>query len=132
MKDLKDVKLQDFVFKDEPETIEKDYISRYILNKDFGVEIDLLYKNKEFLLDVDEIFKDYNPNLTTKKLKERKEFLNQTLCNPDRGYILRMLIIKHILKIMQRNLSGYVDKNWYKDSLNNFWGETNYVSKQIK
>ena len=65
MKDLKDVKLQDFVFKDEPETIEKDYINRYILNRDFCAEIDLLYKNKEFLLDVDEIFKDYNSNLTT-------------------------------------------------------------------
>ena len=116
MKDLKDVKLQDFVFKDEPETIEKDYINRYILNRDFCAEIDLLYKNKEFLLDVDEIFKDYNSNLVAKKLNERKEFLNQSLCNPDRGYILRMLIIKHILKIMQRNLSGYVDKKY-----NNVW-----------
>lgn len=112
MKDKKDITLEDFVFKDEPETIERNYITRQILDRSYDFDLDYFLKDKKFLEEFDEIFADYNANLQGKKAREKTQYIFETLCNPERGYILKTLIYKHTFNLLIQNMKNFVSKEW--------------------
>lgn len=114
MKDIKDITLEDFVFKDEKESIERNFLGRHILDRSYDGELDYFLNEESFLKEFDEIFKDYNANLKNKKKREKAQTIFETLCNQERGYILKTLIYKHTLKLLIKNMAKYTSKDWAK------------------
>lgn len=114
MKDIKDITLDDFVFKDEMESVERNFIAKHILDGSYNEELDYFLKDESFLKEFDKIFEDYNANLSKKKAREKVQYVYETLCNPERGYILKTLIYKHTLKLLIKNMAKYTSKEWAK------------------
>ncbi len=112
MKDIKDITLEDFVFKDERGSVERNYIENQVLNISYDAELNYFLKDEKFLAEFDEVFKDYNANLSKKKTREKVQYVYETLCNPERAYILKTLIHKHTLKLLINNMDKYISSGW--------------------
>lgn len=85
---------------------------RHILDRSYDEELDYFLKDESFLKEFDEVFKDYNADLQNKKTRDKMQYIFETLCNPERGYILKTLIYKHTYNLLLKNLDKCVSKDW--------------------
>lgn len=71
-----------------------------------------LINNKNFIKDVDSCLCD--GNMKKMNIDERKEYFKYAIANGARSYILKLLTLKHLLKILLENVDGFVDMFWVR------------------
>ena len=80
----------------------KEELNRYLDN--------FLISNDDFILDVDNIIT--NGRLSKMNIQERKEYFDNNIGNESRTYIFKILVLKHLSKILYKNLDGFIDEYW--------------------
>ena len=69
-----------------------------------------LIENNDFISDVDKCITD--GRLIKMNVKERIEYFNNTIGNEARTYLLKILTLKHLSKILYKNIDGFTDEYW--------------------
>lgn len=102
--DKKEYYKYDDVNKILPHSELKNYIKTFLID------------NNDFLLDVDCcMWENSSSNkLINKTIKERIEYFDNTIGNESRTYILKILTLKHLSKILFKNINGFTDEYWRK------------------
>lgn len=85
-----------------------------------------LIDDEEFINDVDTCMWELSSEnkLKDKTPKQRFEYFSNTIGNEARTYILKILTLKHLLKILFNNIDGFTDEFW-KDRLNKVLNKEN-------
>lgn len=94
----KSIKNYDDVYKILPQAELKRYIESFLID-----DID-------FVGDVDKCITD--GRLIKMNVKERIEYFNNTIGNEARTYLLKILTLKHLSKILYKNIDGFTDEYW--------------------
>lgn len=84
-----------------------------------------LIDDEEFINDVDNCMWELSGKnkLIDKTPKQRFEYFCNTIGNEARTYILKILTLKHLSKILFKNIDGYTDEFW-RNRLNNVLNKT--------
>jgi len=91
-----------------------DYILKN-LRKEVPIIIkEVLINDSDFLDEVNTILRHYNPSLLNKSIEYKMDFFNSHIGNGSRGYILTIIVIKHLYKKLLNNSNYYLDKYWLK------------------
>lgn len=72
----------------------------------------ILINDIDFLDEINTIFRHYNPSLLNKSREEKREFFITTIHNTSRGYLLSIIVMKHLYKKLVDNANLYTDEYW--------------------
>lgn len=73
-----------------------------------------LINDVDFLDEVNTLLRLYNPSLLNKTKEYKMEFFNSHISNGSRGYILSLVVVKHLYNKLVENSEYYLDEYWKK------------------